>query len=205
METIKYEITEKDIKNYLIKHSNDELIKFKEALFVKYIKDQGLFSIEKIEMLLNKSKTLYNYVDIKGIYGFGEHYGVLDYPVDRFENYLKTQTIDTSIYLHVLIPILGLHKDKLFKMELTKENIDEFLPSEFKEYDESILSNTIENYQITGKIKDKKDVCVNDILLTNYECLNILEQYSKIYGITVENKIYEKRSKKINILKNNNK
>ena len=91
MESIKYEITEKDIRDYLDNHSKDELIRFREALFVKYIKHHDIFSKEKIEMLLDKSS---NNIDA-AILGDCCSMLVLKYPFYSF--ILRFKMLPTSV------------------------------------------------------------------------------------------------------------
>ena len=74
MENIKCEITEQDIREYLKKHKNDETIKYREAMFVKYIRERQVITCESLEILMQK----YNFEDdrIDGIY-HKDNYGIL--------------------------------------------------------------------------------------------------------------------------------
>ena len=50
MKNLNIYIKEKDIKSYLLKHKNDKKIKYKEALFLKYLDDTEFDTEEKKEM-----------------------------------------------------------------------------------------------------------------------------------------------------------
>ena len=54
MQDINFKITEQDIVDYLIRHKNDCVIKNKEAMFVKYMKESNITTQESLEILMKK-------------------------------------------------------------------------------------------------------------------------------------------------------
>ena len=75
MENIKFEITEQDIRQYLKKYENDESIKYKEAMFVKYMRaNQEKITKESLVILMQKYKFKDSRVD--GIYYIDNHRGL---------------------------------------------------------------------------------------------------------------------------------
>ena len=64
MENIKVYIKQNDINNYLLKHKDDETLKYKEALFLNYLEESEYDTEEKREMLgINLDSTTYNFQD----------------------------------------------------------------------------------------------------------------------------------------------
>ena len=187
MESIKYEITEKDIRDYLDNHSKDELIRFREALFVKYIKHHDIFSKEKIEMLLDKST---NHID-GAVLGDCCSMLVLKYPFYSFKDFLENEKVDISAYMHILIPTLGFYKKNIDDIILTNGSIEKYLPSDISEYDCGKLTDVLENYIIAGKINgDIEDIThISDINMSKTECNQELTSYMKIYGVDTVDKV----------------
>ena len=187
MESVKYLITEEDIKNYLNKHSKDELIKYREALFVKYMKHQDIFSQEKIEILVSKSN---NSTDLLMINDYSR-LTIIKHAFYSFRDFLRNQQVDTSAYMHIIIPTLGLYKDSLKDISLTNGHVERYLPSDLNDYDCGKLTDTIENYTVAGKIIDRKDEItrVSDINMSENECNQELIEYSMIYGNEIVEKI----------------
>ena len=179
---VNYGITENDIINYLNKHSKDEILKFKEALFVKFIKHQDIFSIEKIEMLANKVNR--TNINVSSVCDYHVDLGRIPSYVPSFSDYIKNQELDTSGYLHILIPALGYYKPKTEELILTNGHIQKYLPFTLEMNECNKLTDTIENYSIAGKIHNLGDYFygVDDITMSKNECSCMLEEYSKIYG-----------------------
>ncbi len=185
MENIKCEITEQDIREYLKKHKNDETIKYREAMFVKYIRERQVITCESLEILMQK----YNFEDdrIDGIY-HKDNYGILkSESLINFSSYLDgINDLDISGICHILIPTLGYYDTASKNFSLITNEIAKELEINGRNFDEA-LRTAIDNY------------CVSDLINTYYEehfgftlerislmkknrCRKELMEYSHIYG-----------------------
>ena len=182
MEIVNYGITENDIINYLNKHSKDALIQFREALFVKYIKHQDIFSIEKIEMLANKINR--TNINVNSVCDYHVDLGRIPSYVPSFIDYIRNQEVDTSAYMHILIPILGLYKEERKNITLTNGHVEKYLPTDLTDYDCGILTDTIDNYTVAGKIRvnEEEITRIGDIKMSKNECNIEISAYEEIYG-----------------------
>ena len=186
MENIKFEIDEQDIKDYLNRHSGDKLIKYREPLFVKFIKHNDIFSVEKVEMLVNKKNI--NNLAIYGMFSASE---IKKYSLPSFNDYIIHQEKDTSAIMHIMIPMLKLYENKIGNFTLTNGHIEKYLPIDLNDYNCGVLVDTIENYQIAGKINGNiEDITkVSDINMSKTECNQELTSYMKIYGVDTVDKV----------------
>lgn len=185
MENIKCEITEQDIREYLKKHKNDETIKYREAMFVKYIRERQVITCESLEILMQK----YNFEDdrIDGIY-HRDNYGILkSESLINFSSYLDgINDLDISGICHILIPTIGYYDTASKNFSLITNEIAKELEINGRNFDEA-LRNAIDNY------------CVSDLMNIYYEkhfgftlerislmkknrCRKELMEYSHIYG-----------------------
>ncbi len=185
MENIKFEITEQDIREYLKKHKNDEAIKYREAMFVKYIRERQVITCESLEILMQK----YNFEDdrIDGIY-HRDNYGILkSESLINFSSYLDgINDLDISGICHILIPTLGYYDTASKNFSLITNEIAKELEINGRNFDEA-LRTAIDNY------------CVSDLINIYYEehfgftlekislmkknrCRKELMEYSHIYG-----------------------
>ena len=185
MENIKCEITEQDIREYLKKHKNDEAIKYREAMFVKYIRERQVITCESLEILMQK----YNFEDdrIDGIY-HRDNYGILkSESLINFSSYLDgINNLDISGICHILIPTLGYYDTASKNFSLITIEIAKELEINGRNFDEA-LRTAIDNY------------CVSDLINIYYEehfgftlerislmkknrCRKELMEYSHIYG-----------------------
>ena len=185
MENIKFEITEPDIREYLKKHRNDEAIKYREAMFVKYMREHQEITCETLEILMQK----YNFEDdrIDGIY-HRDNYGILkSESLINFSSYLDgINNLDISGICHILIPTLGYYDTASKNFSLITNEIAKELEINGRNFDEA-LRTAIDNY------------CVSDLINTYYEehfgftlerislmkknrCRKELMEYSHIYG-----------------------
>lgn len=185
MENIKFEITEQDIREYLKKHNNDEAIKYREAMFVKYIRERQVITCESLEILMQK----YNFEDdrIDGIY-HRDNYGILkSESLINFSSYLDgINNLDISGICHILIPTLGYYDTAGKNFSLITNEIAKELEINGRNFDEA-LRTAIDNY------------CVSDLINIYYEnhfgftlerislmkknrCRKELMEYSHIYG-----------------------
>lgn len=92
MENLRIFINSNDIKKYLLSHKDDKNLKYKEALFLKYLDDTNMYTKEKFEMggIDTNNKELLT-----------------------FEKYIelikKSNNIETSDISLMLVPALGLN------------------------------------------------------------------------------------------------
>lgn len=185
MENIKFEITEQDIREYLKKYENDEAIKYREAMFVKYIRERQVITCESLEILMQK----YNFEDdrIDGIY-HRDNYGILkSESLINFSSYLDgINNLDISGICHILIPTIGYYDTASKNFSLITNEIAKELEINGRNFDEA-LRTAIDNY------------CVSDLINIYYEnhfgftlerislmkknrCRKELMEYSHIYG-----------------------
>jgi len=113
MENLKVYITNDDIKKYLLIHKEDENIKYKEVLFLKYLNDTDYRTLEKFDMYLRHVK------DRKSFY---EKYNILDlFTFDKYVSIISQyHNIELEDIMLMLIPILELND--LFISDINKDN-----------------------------------------------------------------------------------
>lgn len=193
MENIKFEITEEDIKGYLKAHKDDEAIKYKEAMFVKYLKENGIITRESLEILMKKYNSIS--VPIVGTFAhYDKHNNFLQNPLDSFSLYLKyIKNLDISGICHILIPTLGYYgigknEYKLLKplnlgMNALSYNLTKKRPDintmKFE------LRRACEDYELAGKISldpSYSTKCNVNIHMGREHCRKELLEYSFIYG-----------------------
>lgn len=162
MEKIKFEITEKDIKEYLenLKKKNpeyyEEYFKHKEAIFLQYMKSQSIMTQEALEIIMNKYNFDDTYVD--GTYSYKETGIVSHNRLNSFTNYFfGIKNLDINGLCHILIPALRYYNED--KKEISfdqlygnlgivadKINIPMNNPSES-------LINALSNYKLCKKVE----------------------------------------------------
>ena len=185
MENIKFEITEQDIREYLKKHKNDETIKYREAMFVKYMREHQKPTQEALEILMKKYNLRDNRID--GVYFYDDSDRVRSIPLKTFDSYLDDITnLDISGICHILIPTLGYYDTASKNFSLITNEIAKELEINGRNFDEA-LRTAIDNY------------CVSDLINIYYEehfgftlerislmkknrCRKELMEYSHIYG-----------------------
>lgn len=190
MENIKFEITEKDIKEYLKEHKDDEDIKYKEAMFIKYIKEQEILTKEKIEMLMKKY-NLEN-VSISGIYDYDNHGILKRQSLQTFTSYLDgINNLDISGVCHILIPTLGFYDEYRSDYQLIgvpyiglnalSIKLIGTIPEDIKVQ----LTSAIEDYYTVGKIDkihNHNHSTLINIRMGKEHCRKELQEYEEIYG-----------------------
>ena len=189
MENIDFKVTEQDIKNYVIEHKNDEKIRNKEAMFVKYMKENKTITQESLEILMKK----YNLDErvIHGTYRYDNHGILKRESLSSFENYLEgIQNLDISGICHILIPTLGYYGKKeigapYVELEDIVEKMYEEVPTKSSS---NCLESAIDNYDTIGKISKISQshsfnivTCIN-IRMSKETCRRELAEYSSIYG-----------------------
>lgn len=185
MENIKCEITEQDIREYLKKHKNDEAIKYREAMFVKYIRERQVITCGSLEILMQK----YNFEDdrIDGIY-HKDNYGILkSESLINFSSYLDgINNLDISGICHILIPTLGYYDTASKNFSLITNEIAKELEINGRNFDEA-LRNAIDNYCVSDLIniydEEHFGFTLERIsLMKKNRCRKELMEYSHIYG-----------------------
>lgn len=185
MENIKCEITEQDIREYLKKHKNDEAIKYREAMFVKYIRERRIITCESLEILMQK----YNFEDdrIDGIY-HRDNYGILkSESLINFSSYLDgINNLDISGICHILIPTLGYYDTASKNFSLITNEIAKELEINGRNFDEA-LRTAIDNYCVSDLINIYREehfgfTLERISLMKKNRCRKELMEYSHIYG-----------------------
>ena len=185
MENIKFEITEQDIREYLKKHKSDEAIKYKEAMFVKYMREHQEITKESLEILMQK----YNFEDdrIDGIY-HRDNYEILKYEsLTNFSSYLDgIENLDVSGICHILIPTLGYYDTVDKNFSFMANEVAKGLEIKSSNFDET-LRIAIDNYCVSGLINIYREehfgFTLEKIhLMKKGRCRKELIEYSGIYG-----------------------
>lgn len=180
MEKINFEITKDDVKNYLKRHENDQNIKYKEALFVQYIKNQKKLTKEAMEILMWK----YNDEFVSPVEINSSSCNIF-HEVPSFDSYLNNiKNLDISGICHILIPSFGYYEymDPCYSC---LEKIPSKLLGTTDQKQNDYLVGAINDYYLLGKV-DK--VMFSDILLaidikmSRKMCEMELQTYSLIYG-----------------------
>lgn len=187
MENIKFEITESDIKEYLKKHKDDENIKYKEAMFIKYMREQNIVTKEKLEMMFNK----YNFEDnrMDGIYFYDDYDIMRSIPFRTFDDYLDgINNLDISGICHILIPALGYYGEygKGYQIigvpYIGLNDLSMKLIGTVPEDINRQLKYAIEDYYTVGKLDKFACGTYVNIKMGKENCRRELQEYSYIYG-----------------------
>lgn len=182
MKNIKFEITERDIQEYLKQHKQDESIKYREAMFVKYMKEQQEITCEALEILMKKN----NWEDrlINGTYQY-DHSGVLQQEsLPNFNSYLNgIYNLDLSGICHIMIPVLTYYNVNKIQQNIIKQL--ENLAFEFKLEPLNlgfIEVDAIENYVIAyGNEIFRYNNGIN-LYLSKEKSSKLIQGYTSIYG-----------------------
>ena len=207
MNNLKLYINDKDIDKYLLLHKNDETIKDKEALFLKYLSDTDDKTFEKTEMYLAKTSDKL---------GFYEKHNIIN--LFTFKEYLEIikegKFIDINDICLMLVPALGLNSLYVGDIKIGLRYINNFsylldidtislvkdavyrLRRYSKEYDNNldkyeldldikrigVFNDTLGNYARLRHI-GIIDYTGDDFSLIGKErCEKELEEYANIYG-----------------------
>lgn len=181
MMDIDFKITENDIKEYLKRHKDDENIKYREAMFVKYMKENGIVTKEALEIMMEK----YNWDDesITGIYRY-QDFKFLHQELSSFNTYLDNiKNLDISGICHIMIPCIKYYNCSEFRHSIcaSKANhIAELLGVNSYDEDGSVLLNTIDNYRVAELIEDYRTF--SRITMSKEKSRRMIQEYSCIYG-----------------------
>lgn len=191
MENIKFEITKQDIKEYLKQHKDDESIKFKEAMFVKYMREQESLTKESLEILM----CMYNGEDIKpsGIYmECPRSTDKMFYELPDFNKYLKQiENLDISGICHILIPTITYYNEN--KPSIPIGVINNYLRELAYKFNicvddnlGAIVRNTIINYRICDELGVAEDLdfipFIIPFKMDKEQSEKRLQEYVNIYG-----------------------
>lgn len=183
MENIKFEVTEKDIKEYLKRHKDDKDIKYKEAIFIKYIKEKEILTKEKLEMLMKKY-NLEN-VSISGVYDYDNHGVLKRQSLQTFTSYLDgINNLDISGICHIMIPVLTYYNiaNKRIHVQNELSCLVERMGFETKESIIDVRNDTVENYRIAYGKKIENWCSWTDFNLSKETSKKMLQEYVSIYG-----------------------
>ena len=185
MENIKFEITEQDIREYLKKHKNDEAIKYREAMFVKYMREHQELTHEALEILMKK----YNFEDgrIDGIYHRDSHGVLKSESLSNFNSYLDgIENLDVNGICYIMVPVLSYYSDykyHIYNWYKELSNVSRKLEFDINyEQMQSAIRNMKGDYLIA--FDDRHIYQDNDIYFrfSKNESKNMIESYSHIYG-----------------------
>ena len=185
MENIGFNITEYDIREYLKKHKNDVAIKYKEAMFVKYMREHQEITQESLEILMEK----YNWQDsvVNGIY-YRDSNGILkSEALSDFNSYLDGITnLDISGICYIMVPVLSYYSDykyHIYNWYKELSNVSRKLEFDINyEQMQSAIRNMKDDYLIA--FDDRHIYQDNDVYFrfSKNESKNMIESYSHIHG-----------------------
>lgn len=180
MKNMNFEITENDVKYYLKQHKNDENFMYREAMFIKYLKEETIIKKETLEMLMEK----YNFdnVSIDGIHYYKDNGTIVHQPLLTFSNYLfGINNLDISGICHIVIPCVHYCGCKeFFYPNYIKEvrHIASLLEvKSSSDEEEKALLDAIDNYSIAGYCGG-----ILGTKIGKEKSRKMLNEYSYIYG-----------------------
>lgn len=186
MKAINYEINEDDIRKYLHEHRKSELLKYKEALFVDYIKNTKGLTKEKIDILIKKYNI--SNCDVNTLCFLSDNAKTGVVLLEEFSDHLsKVSRLDINGICHMLIPIIknngydSINRDKI-KIRLYRDCLLHDFGFTYASRDKinDCVDNAIDNYSVANKVKATLD---NDILLLSKNNSQLeMKSYSELYG-----------------------
>lgn len=195
METIKFEITGEDIGSFLKKHQNDSNYRNREALFVKYMKENGVRTQEFIEIYALKNGLI-----------FQEGYPTLyegkspQVPLQTFSKYCESLSLDVSGLCHIFIPALGVFSYPFgfssvgiyYHLVNVRKKIFSSIPnadSRPNEKEFRIFKGAIDDFQVANQLEVenfKEEMASTsdwgEWKISKERCAKILKEDEKIYG-----------------------
>ena len=197
MENKKLEISTNDIRKYLKdlkKNHSDEYEKYyryKEAMFVKYMKEHNEDTKESLEIRMKKYNS--DKISIVGTSDYDNYSTLKKQTLISFDNYLYgVNNLDISGICHILIPTIKYYGEKecyinQLYAELGSVSSRLTIPME---YPMKIIESTLDDYRVCGKVKTIGNRI--HIKMGRDTCRGELLAYQDFYD---ENKV--KRIKKI--------
>lgn len=183
-EIMKLGINLDDIAEYIKDHKGDKNIQYREALFIKYMKENYFQAKETFPMLIHKYNLL-----ILPMNKLRTTMNSINFSLTKeksFEDYLSSiQNLDISGVCHILVPALTLCKvERLFYW--TYENAVRQVIEELKMSDSDditpALDDAIENYLLVNQLEEKIFPSFYKIKIGQRHCYGMLHAYEDIYG-----------------------
>lgn len=186
MQEMNFKITKQDIIDYLDQYKENETIKNREAMFVKYMKESHVITREFLEILMKK----YNWDDrrIDGTYSIydGRGYSRQE-ELSTFTDYLlNIKNLDVSGICHIMIPCIKYYDHSDFRHNVYWNRVNDIakvLEIEVNAQSD-ILLDTIDDYTIAGQIADFRNYYrgYSRITMSKDKSRKLIERYSCIYG-----------------------
>ena len=172
-----------DIAEYIKNHRKDENIKYREALFIKYMKENYFQAKETLPMLIYKYNLL--------ILPMNQLKSVMDsinFSLTKeksFEEYASSvQNLDVSGICDILIPTLKLYKVYGGYYQ-NYENAAKKVIEELKISDSSdiapVLANAMQNYVLVDQLELISQAFYR-IKVGKSHCYEMIKAYEDIYG-----------------------
>lgn len=185
MKGIKFEITEQDIRDYLIQPRKAKTVKNKEAMFVKYMKENSMITRESLEILMRK----YNRKDepIAGLYR-NAMFERMSYELPDFDSYLRNiKNLDISGICHIMIPCIKYYDHSDFRHDFYLQRVNSITKKlGMNQGDEQgvVLLGAIDNYTLVRQIEDFKNFYrgFSRITMSKDKSRELIQAYSQIYG-----------------------
>lgn len=203
---MKINVTQEDIDKYMLAHKSDIDIKYKEALFLKYLDDTDDKTLEKVEMYVKKlddKSEFYKKTNVTDLFNFKKYLELIS----------SCRNIDVYDISLMLVPALGLNNLYVGDIEIESNYINNFsylldmntillvegaifrLRNYSKEYDRSCTGGMDKSIKNIGVFNDTlgnyvrlRDLGVIDYpnddftLIGKDRCEVELYEYSEIYG-----------------------
>ena len=195
MGEIKFEINEQDIREYLKKHRNDESIKYKEALFMRYMREHQEITKESLEILMKKYNLSDNRID--GIYFYDDYDRARSISFETFASYLDgINNLDISGICHIFIPTVGYYQNvkgyrfienPCYELHDGLSDLSMKLLNTVPKDINNQLKLALDDYCAVGKVEYTytnigHSEYVYSIRMGKSSCSHELEEYSYIYG-----------------------
>ena len=171
-------LTDSDIRSAL---KNEEFIKkynikYKEAIFIRYLNEQKDITLEQIDLLTNK----YSFANQISVSNTERNYIL-------FSNYLKNLTFDEYAMFEIILASKALYLDKNKYLMYDTSMIMKLYNKYFKKnknFDKfrNYYLKTLVNHEVAGLIR--QDLITGDDYtnINKERAINELVEYSKIYG-----------------------
>lgn len=195
MEPIKFEITREDIGLFLEEHQNDPYYSHREALFVKYMKENGVNTQEFTEIYALKNGLICQE-------GYPKWYEKKSpqVPLQTFSKYCENLSLDISGLCHIFIPALG-----FFSYQFGCSSVGTYyhfvnvrkklfppvqkFDSRPKEWEFQIFKSAVDDFQVANQLEIEflREEMVStpnwgEWKISKKSCAKILKEDEKIYG-----------------------
>lgn len=178
MESIRLEITEEDIRNYL--ERNKEKYQNREAMFVKYMKENKEIVKEKVEILVEKYNRLN--IFITDTYPYASTEVVKENTLPDFDSYLNgIHNLDISGICHILIPTMKYYGKIDCRVNQLYAGLD-LMASKLvipMNHPKDIIDSTLNDYRICRKVEVENSRI--HIKMSRESCRRELSVYQDCY------------------------